>query len=105
VARRADALAPVEDVDVGPVREAGGDRALGLGIRLLEVRERLVGEDDAPAEGVLGAVPLVDRDLVRRVEALHEDREVEPGRAAADDLDLHRDPMDAALLTGRADGG
>jgi hypothetical protein len=105
VARGADPLSPEEDVDVGPVREAAGDRSVRLGIGLLEVAEGLVGEHDAPAERVVGPVALAHGDLVRRVQPLHQDREVEPGRPPADDLDPQRVLMRPALLTGRASGG
>ena len=49
-----------------------------------EVLEGRVGEDDAEAERVVGAVALDDGDVVRGIGLLHEDREVEAGRTAAD---------------------
>ena len=58
----------------------------------LQVAERLVGEHDAPAEGVVGAVALDDDDLVARVLLLHEQGEVQARGAAADADDLHIRP-------------
>src|SRR3712207_9436780 len=55
-----------------------------------EVLQRLVGEDDAPAEGIVGTVALEHRDVVRRLGLLQEQRGVEPGRPSADDGNLQR---------------
>jgi hypothetical protein len=90
VARRAHTGAAVEGLDVGPGREALLDGREALRVRLLEAAQRLVGEDHAPAEGVVGAVALVDRDLGLRERLAHQDAEIEPGRAPADRGDLHR---------------
>ena len=54
------------DVNIVPMGEALGDRSLALGVAALEVAQGLVGEHDAPAEGVVGAVALDDGDVVRR---------------------------------------
>ncbi len=78
------------DVDVVPVGERGLDCRPARGVGAGKVLERLIGEHDAPAEGVVGAVALVDGDLVARILQLHQDREVEPGRAGADDPDAQR---------------
>ena len=84
--------AAVVDLDVVPAvarRRHGGD---GLPI---PVRQGLLGgvrEDDAEAEGVVEAVPLVDLDLVARVELLEEDREEEAGGSAPDAHDPHDSP-------------
>ena len=53
------------DFDVVPVGEVRRDRAIALEVVFLEGLERLVGEHDAEAEGVVGAVALVDRDAHR----------------------------------------
>jgi hypothetical protein len=90
VAGRRQHLTAIVDVDVVPVRERLRDGGVALGIGLLEVVERRVGEDDAEAERVVRAVPLHDDDVVRRVGLLHEDPEVQPGRPAADRHDTHR---------------
>src|SRR4051812_21969763 len=82
------------DVDLAPAHEPPRDLGVGLGVRGLEGGERLVAEDDPEAERVVGRVALVDDHLVRGVEALEEDREIQPARAAARDRDPHpRDHM------------
>ena len=65
------------------------DRRGARRVVLPEILERLVGEDHAPAEGVVGAVALEHEDVVRRIAQLHRDREIQPGRAAADAHDPH----------------
>jgi hypothetical protein len=55
-----------------------------------EIVDRLVGEDHAPAERVVGAVALIEVDLVRGVAQLHRNREIEPGRSPAQAGDAHR---------------
>jgi hypothetical protein len=80
------------DVDLVPIGEVVDDLIVALGIRVAEVAEGLVREDDAEAEGVVGAVALVDGNVVGRVLLLHQQAEVEPGGAAADDGNLHRIP-------------
>ena len=82
-------LVAVVDVDVAPADEAARDLVVALGIGRLERGQRLVGEDDAEAERVVGRVALVDHDLVGGVEPLEQDREVEPAGAAARDRDPH----------------
>ena len=89
VAARDDLVAADVDLDVVPVVEGVEDLRRCGRIGRLQVAERLVGEDDAPAESVVRAIPLDDRDVVRRVQLLHEQREVQAGRAAADADDLH----------------
>ncbi len=73
------------DLDVVPVDELVGDRRVALRVVALEIVERLVGEDDAEAEGVADQVPLVDGDVDERRRLLHQDREIEPGGSGADD--------------------
>src|SRR5262249_50076766 len=85
-----DFVVPADDVDVVPRDEPLGDRAVARLVRFAQRGERLVGEHDAPAVGVPGAVPLHDQDLVPRILLLHQEGEVEAGRPAADDVDLHR---------------
>ena len=68
------------------------------GIVRHQILDRLVGEDDAPAERVVGPVALEEVDLVRRVAQLHRDREIEPGRPAAEARDAHAPSSDALDL-------
>ena len=78
------------DLDVVPVGEVVGDRAVALPVVLLERIQRRVGEHDAEAERVVGAIALVDGDVGGRLGLLHQDREIEPRRAAAEHADAHR---------------
>ena len=71
------------------MEEGARDRALGVGIRLREVGEGRIGEDDPEAEGIVGPVALDHRDVVGGVGLLHEQGEVEPRRTGADADDLH----------------
>ncbi len=89
VTRGSDRLAAEVDVDVVPMREFVGDDLRGLGVVGLEVLDRLVGEDHAPAEGDTGSVAFEHRDVVRGVAELHRDGEIEAGRTGADAGDLH----------------
>src|SRR5579883_2640046 len=87
VAAAHESPAPKVDVDIIPVVKIAHDGGMGAGIGGVEVRHRLVGEDDAPAEGIAGPVALVDLDAGRRQGLAQQDGGVEPGRAApqADD--------------------
>src|SRR5439155_7171877 len=74
---------------VAPVGEAPADALVGDRIAGLESVERLVGEHHAEAEGVVGPVALVERDLPARPGFLREEREVQAAGPAADDADFH----------------
>ena len=89
MAARNHLVAADVDLDVVPVVEGTEDLAGRLRVRGLQVAQRLVGEHDAPAEGVVGLVALHDADPVRRVLLFHEEGEVESRRAAADADDVH----------------
>src|SRR5207244_11462511 len=80
------------DVDVGPMMELPDHLVVGLAIGLREVVLSRVGEDDAEPERGLQGVPLDHRHVVRGIRQLHLDREVQSGRPAAHDDDLHRTP-------------
>src|ERR1035441_2911322 len=56
VPARASLHAPVVDVDVGPAREALGDRVVALRVGVLEHAQRLVGEHEPEPERVGGPV-------------------------------------------------
>ncbi len=89
VSGRFDPLAAEPGLDLPPGPETPPDLGGGLGIGVAEEGQRLVGEDDAEAEGVARPVALADLDLDRRKGPLHEDAEVEPRRSAADRHDAH----------------
>ena len=95
-------LVPLEEhVDVVPVIERLEDRPRRRLVGRDEIAERLVGEHDAPAERVVGAIALDDDDLVPRVLLLHQQAEVEAGRPAADAHDVHSSPS-RIYLTSKA---
>ena len=53
--------------DVVPMRELVGDDLRRLGIVRLQILDRLIGKDDAPAERHARRVTLEHRNLVRRI--------------------------------------
>ena len=83
--------------DVVPIGEFLGDAAVARRIVFLEIVERRVREHHAEAEGVVGAVALIDRDLGLGPLFFQEDRGVETGRSAADNRDLHLPPPKQAV--------
>ena len=88
--------ARVVDLDRIPAMAVGRHRLRDLGI---PGRQRLlggVGEDDAEPERLLETVPLVDVHVVLRILSLEEECREEPGRAPADDGDLHPPASPAA---------
>ena len=87
----ADAVGGVAemDLDIVPIGEMADDGAIALAVERLEIVERLVGEHHAEAEGVVRPVALEHREARRRPGLLHQDREIEAGRSAADDVDFH----------------
>ena len=77
------------DLDVVPVGKVADDGAIALAVVAFERVERLVGEHHAEAEGIVGPVALEHGDARLRPCLLHQDREIEPGRAAADHVNFH----------------
>ena len=93
------AVALVLDTTTGDVtiREAAGrlgvtEKVLRGRIRRAEVLERLIGEHDAPAERVVGAVALDDRHGRVRTRGLQQEPEVQPRGSTANHRDLHSEP-------------
>ncbi len=80
--------AAMDDVDVVPCLACRRDSRVRRPVVLAQVIERLIGEDDPPAERVAGAVPLEDRDVVRRIALFHQQREIQPRGSAADHDDV-----------------
>src|ERR1700677_986253 len=78
-----------DKLDVVPMIECVGDLRRALGVRCAHRVHHRVRKDDAPAERVVGLVALDDGDFVLWLELLHEESEIEPGRAAADTDDAH----------------
>jgi hypothetical protein len=89
VPARGDGAALEVDVDVVPVIEGLQDGARGLFVRGDQLAQGLVGEHDAPAEGVAGPVTLDHRDVVRRILLLHQQAKIQAGGPAADANDVH----------------
>ena len=80
----------MNDIDIIPGFKIPSDRGVRRFIGSAQIGQRFAGENYSPAKRVVGAVALVDGDLVRRVGLLHQQAEVEPGRAPADRDDPHR---------------
>ena len=91
-----DDLTLVVDVDVVPARELSLHLVVDDRVGVCDPAERLVGEDDAETEGVVGSVALPHADLVIRPELLGESGEVEPARSTTDDCDPHCAPPGAS---------
>ncbi len=80
------------DLDVVPIGEVPDDGAVAVAVIGLEGIEGLVREHHAEAEGVVRPVALEYGDAGRRPRLLDQNGEVEPGRTAADDVNLHGAP-------------
>ena len=76
-------------LDVIPVVEGHLDGVRRRPVPVPHAVQGGVREDHAPAEGVVGAVALHHRDVVRRVQLLHQQREIQAGGATADADDAH----------------
>src|SRR6266576_566993 len=75
--------------DIIPIGKLLGNAAIARGIVFLEIVQRGIGKHHAKAEGVVGAVTLIHRDLGGWSLLFKQDRRVETGRSATDDRDLH----------------
>ena len=75
--------------DIVPIGELLRDAPVAQGIVFLEIIQRRVRKHHAKAEGIIGAVALVNRDLGLGALLLQQDRGIETGRTSADDRDLH----------------
>src|SRR5690606_32673309 len=78
--------------DVVPVRKAIPDPTRADRVVRFQIGQRLVGKDDAPAEGVSAPVALEDMDVVLRVPKLHRDGEIDAGGTAAKTSNTHETP-------------
>jgi hypothetical protein len=76
-------------LDVAPLLECLGQPLVRLGVGGFEVVEGLLGEDHTEPIGVAGTVSLQNRDLIVGPCLLHQDGEVEAGRATTDASDAH----------------
>ena len=79
-------------LDVVPVMQLAGDRVGALGVSGAQVGHRLVGEHDAPAERVLGAVAFGHRDRRIGVAPLEEQRRIQPSGTSTHDQHAHHRP-------------
>ena len=84
--------APEVHIDVVPAGELAAHELEDLEVGMLDAAQRLVGEDHAEAERVVGGVALPDSDVMPGVELLGQRGEVQPARAAAQDRDPHGAP-------------
>ncbi len=89
VAGGAHAPALDQHFDIVPVVERGFNVLRGLGVPGAHILHGGVGKHHAPAERVVGLVALDHGHMVSRIFLLHQQAEIEPGRAAADANDAH----------------
>jgi hypothetical protein len=82
-------LAVDQDVLVLPAEGLLGDRLGGRRVVGPQALDQVVPEHHPPAVGDAGRVALEDGDVVARVAPLHQDGQVQPGRAATDADDPH----------------
>ncbi len=102
MAARADGAAAEVGGDVVPVVQRTGDRVCARGIGSAQVRDRLVREDDAPAEGIVGAVAFLHLDVRVAVPPLEQQRRIESARTTPDDQHTHGiAPVDFAAMVRR----
>jgi hypothetical protein len=62
---------------------------VALRVGIAQGTQGLLAEDHAPAEGRIRRVALEHAHVDRSLGLLQQDREIQSGRPAADDLDLH----------------
>ena len=89
MSRRSDAHVLEMDFDVIPVREFLGNHPAGHRIVGHQIFDRLIGKDDAPAEGHAFGVALEQVNLVRRIAKFHRYGEVEASRTPTDACNFH----------------
>ena len=61
---------------------------VGLRVALLEESDRALDDDNAPTFTIVFAIALIDCDVGIRIVLAHENREVEPGRTAANNINF-----------------
>ena len=89
VSPRTHGLTSKAHVDVIPAMDGCGNRGAALRICVAQIGDRLIGQHHAPAERIVGAIALEDRDLCLGVAPLHEQRGIEPARSTTHDNDVH----------------
>ena len=75
-------------VDVIPDRKVLREPLKEISVGLLDAAKRLIREDDAEPERIVGGVPLPDLDPVVRVEELDQGGQIQTRRPASDDRDV-----------------
>ena len=83
------ARALVDHRDIVPVGKLVADRLCRNRVVLRHLFERVVGEHDSPAEGVVGAIALDYGHFVRGIAQFHRDREIKARRPAPETCDSH----------------
>ena len=86
---RGDDRAAIVDVDVLPSGQGAGHLLGRLGIGLRQILLRCFGKHHAEAERIVHPVSLEHQHFVAGVGPLHQDGEVETGRSAPDNVNLH----------------
>ncbi len=79
-----------ECIDGVPVHEGIRDGSVSRSVILCEIREGFVREDDAPAEGLIRRVALMNRDGTLRRALLEQEGEVQRCRSTTDTDDVHK---------------
>src|SRR5678815_319535 len=90
----------MNNVNVVPGFEVARDFRMRLSVGSAKVGKGLPGKDNAPAKRVVRTIAFPNRDEVRRVEFLHQDRKIQSRRSPADDVDFnHYTKLTAKSLT------
>ena len=84
-----DSLLAIMNRDVVPIGEMLADRLRACRIIGSNIVEGFVGEHDAPAERIVGAITLKHGHVVRGIAQFDADRGIKPGRATAEASDFH----------------
>ena len=89
VAARHGAHAIVNDGYIIPIGEVVADGIGAFGIVLLHAAQGIVGQNHAPAEGVIGLVAFQNRHLMGGIPQLHGNGKIDSGRTAPETENLH----------------
>ena len=87
---RSHAAALEKYLNIVPVVEGVIDERTRDRVGLPQVIERLIGQHNAPAEGVGRPVALGHHDAVRRILLLHQQAEIKTRRTTANAQHIHR---------------
>src|SRR5204863_7438529 len=89
VAMNRNLFAAMNYVDIVPGFKVPRDFRVRRVVSRAQIAQSFAGKYHAPAERVVRPVTFVDCDLMRGIGLLHQDGEIHPRRAAANDFDFH----------------